>query len=408
MSAAEGGGGARKKPEPVVGDNNHKPPVLKLTSGLTATSKSKLLLPNKQKGPNSGTRANPDQGPSSWATLKTLIEKHVYSRQPSRWDPLSYEGRIDAQFGSSSVTFQVEVVNLFTGDLQDVRFVTRVVDTEIQDPIGCLENGLDIWLKRGRSAEFEAHLESVSKKPSHGLRSGKDALGMAIALCRSVGCKSIKLSDGSHLHCAGSNGNMDDARDNSIPLRKARILSRGTGWYESRGFRSLVELVDPGLYERMVSRLHRISVPTLAACLRQQDGLLRAALVDPGAMARMGIVKYTKTDMSEVVVPSIDDLLSMMSRVSVAHEILIRHSESRKKIKEKITSETLGELVDHLIKANCTMAAKFVKALLPDSRDFVVLKHDADGRPVSPIPHEEAWVYTWRLTNTYTDLVLTL
>ena len=49
-----------------------------------------------------------------------------------------------------------------------------------------------------------------------------------------------------------------------------------------------------------------------------------------------------------------------------------------------------------------------VDALLPDSDEFVCVTKGPDGRDVLQCPLLPAWIYTWRLVSTFTDLTMWL
>jgi sulfur relay (sulfurtransferase) DsrF/TusC family protein len=333
--------------------------------------------------------------------MRQMLAAHMYDRKLGIFAG-NETGRLNVGFRNVHVSFDVDLTKLFTGDLIDVEMVTRLLDPDAPDtphPTGIL-----LHFRRGYDSlvnKCVAELESISKKPSHGLRTGRDALDTAIALCRHVGCSAVNLLDASSIQCAGQQ------QPTAVHLRKALILSRGVGWYESRGFRGIVESLDPVRFRRMVPRLHKIRLVDLLKGLRKHDALLRSSLLDAGAAARMGVIRYHAIpggDEALVVPPTVDDLLDMMSRVSFPLQVL---EEKNLKLGEgALLLGTLGGFVEELMSSDCVTAAKFTDALLPWHGTYVVLRRGPDGRPVEPLPQQDAWVYVWRVFRVNTKLTL--
>jgi hypothetical protein len=187
----------------------------------------------------------------------------------------------------------------------------------------------------------------------------------------------------------------------AVSLRSARILSRGSGWYESKGFRSVIEAIEPRTYARTVGRLHTTPLDRLKAALTSIDAVVRSSLCSgSNGFGSMRIAKYgILTSEPELASPpSIVDVVGVIRSTSVALEILAAMSE-----------KTLGSAVDHLIDRDCVAAGRLVHALLPHKDDaFYVVLSDLEGNPVPPLPMLEAWVFAWRLTSSYPELRLRL
>ena len=329
-----------------------------------------------------------------WAALTRLLGEFMRPLESPRWER---RGQLEVVYGSSRAILQVGVRTMFTGDVESAEFRTVTVDPGAADPPDGFEHAVHMTLARPDGGPAcEAELHAVSKKPSHGVRSGTDAVGMAIALCRLLGCRAVKLYDGSRLGCPEA--------DAPMSLRKARILSRGSGWYESKGFRSVIETLDPGRFRQHVPKLHSLRLRPLMACLEAQDAALRRAVADAPAAARMTVhVHHHDSSKVDVVSPpALKDIVAIIDSVSVALDILRRVAGPRP------GARTLGKVVDDLIARDCKSASQLVDSLLPDTQRFLVLVHGPDGSPVPPLPHLDAWIFTWHVTRAYSDLTLRL
>ena len=71
-------------------------------------------------------------------------------------------------------------------------------------------------------------------------------------------------------------------------------------------------------------------------------------------------------------------------------------------------ARTLGSVVDELLRRDCKSAAQLVDALLPGSKRYLVLVRGPDGSPVPQLPHLDAWVFTWHVTRTFSNLTMRL
>ncbi|GAX86471.1 hypothetical protein CEUSTIGMA_g13881.t1 [Chlamydomonas eustigma] len=318
-----------------------------------------------------------------WAAIKKFIDAHGYEREEN-W----YGGetcKVDVVHGSSRATLVVGCNRLFTGELIKVDVNSTVVAPKAKDPPDAFSHGLSIAFERKEARVCQGYVNLISKKPTHGVRSGNDALGMAIAIGRIFGCIWLELQDASSLPCAGVDG--------SINLRKLRILSKGAGWYESKGFRSIVEALEPGKFAGTVGRLHSIPLKDLLRALRGIDAAARAALCDPPNSHGMRIASYKLNAAEPVVIsgpPSTLDVIAMLQNASAALEAF-----------QKIThASTLGNAVDRLIQKDCMAADRLIHALFPTSA-FKVMLSGPDGGPVEPLPRLEAWVFAWRLVSSF-------
>jgi hypothetical protein len=77
--------------------------------------------------------------------------------------------------------------------------------------------------------EMVGNIFTLCKAPSHGLPSGNEALEYILAFLKSCGTSKVILGDGSAVKCG----------DFDISLKKFRMLTQGTTWYASKGFRPI-------------------------------------------------------------------------------------------------------------------------------------------------------------------------
>ncbi len=322
-----------------------------------------------------------------WGSMQRFIDAHGYACSDDGWGQKTC--KIDVQHGTSRATLDVQFRRLFTGDLLRVDVTSTVVAPKANDPPSGFDAALSMSFKRNDARECGGHVNVISKKPTHGVRSGSDALGIAIALGRLFGCAALELQDASSLPCPGAAGGR-------VALRNARILSRGAGWYESKGFRSLVEALEPGRFKGTVGRLHAIPLKDMLRALRDVDAAARAALCGGDSNKGVRIAKYKKDAAMPGVTekPSTSEVVAVLQRASTALEAL-------EALELGNNGTTLGDAVDRLLKRDCAASDRLVEALLPGSETFDVLLSDPDGKPVEPWPKLEAWVFAWRLLSAY-------
>ena len=344
-----------------------------------------------------------------WGEIRRFLETHGYNRTEPRWGGAGFNCKFRVRRGRSVAVFDAFVSTLLDGELQGVNIETTTTKPASVDPTNSMSHAVKMQFDRKEVRSCTGEIRYISKKPSQGVVSGTDALAIAIAIGRRFGCGTLELYDASSLPCEGK----------AIGLRAARILSRGAGWYESKGFRSLIEALEPNKYAKTVARLHTIPVDDLVASLSSIDRAVRSALCASSSAAdgssrfgRMAIAKYDMSSSTPKVVSGADlsttDVFSAMQSSSVALEELVRTSAKNKK-----KNATLGDAMDALLRTNCASAGRMVTALLPyaggnSSDAFVVVTRGPSGDPVAPLPMLEAWVFAWRLLKSYGDLRLTL
>jgi hypothetical protein len=281
---------------------------------------------------------------------------------------------------------------------------TTLRDASRQDPKTAYSQGLRLFFElrvESGSAYLSGNVHLLSAKPSHGVMRGTDALQTAVALARWFGARGLELQDMSRRACPSGKG--------TLLLRRTRILSKGQGWYESQGFRSVVEILEPGVFQKQVPLLHRMSVETLRQALQAAFDALQDAIVHHRthqSFGRLTILEYERHVESPTVhgppkaaskAVTMDTLVSAMRQVSTPATAL------------RTRSGPLGEVIDRLIEEDCATASEVVEGLLPDTTEFRVVSRDVAGRDiVPPLPQLAAWVYTWRVVNGFPDMYMDL
>jgi hypothetical protein len=305
-------------------------------------------------------------------------------------------GILDIKFGKTIVKLEMRLNYILTGDLRQVIAETMVTRLGVQDPIGAYRKAIVMTFFRPNSnaKKMSIELGILSKKPSHGVATGTDALNIVVALAKHLNCKVVILTDASTVECG---------LNKSYSLRQARILSKGAGWYESKGFKSLIESLHPRQYNANVPKLHGIPLKELVQVLGHIDAALRAIILDRKSIKRCKVIKYTTGDLGpKLINATFKDIIEIVNHVSVPLDIISSNSNS------KDLKGTLGAFIDRMIGHDCAIAADIVNALLPYSSEYVELKTLPDGSDAPTLPHHDAWVFTWKLTKTYPELTLTV
>ena len=296
-------------------------------------------------------------------------------------------GLLDIAFGKSQATFDVQINFLFTGDVLSVDMDSTVRKPTVKDPAHGFPVGLSMSFTRTGPSETSsaasadqmfASIHLVSKKPSHGIMSGTDAISIAIHLSRYFRCQAIEIYDASHIHC--------DSEKN-YSLRKARILSKGSGWYESKGFRSIIEVLHPKTFQKTVGQLHTIPTDVLIEHFEGIDAIVRTCIVKRSAVKGLVVKRYGAVGDCEEGQATARDLAHLVGSVSTSLEILEKHKDKK----------TVGDVMDHVMAKDCKTAADLVSSLLPQSSHFIVLQRKPDGSEAPKMPMESAWIFAWRL-----------
>jgi hypothetical protein len=316
-----------------------------------------------------------------WAEIDQMLGKYAKNVGMTMWQ--SSEFRMPVKFGKSRAVLKVEVDRFFTGAIKSLRIESTVVRPTAKDPTG-FDYAVSIRIDRGHlesATECRAYIDYISKKPSHGVFSGGDAIGIALGICRLIRCDTVEVSDASSLPCGTE----------KVSLRRFRILSRGSGWYESKGFKSAAEVLGSAAYRRTIAKLHKLPLPQLIEKMTGIDAIVRSAIASPDrdVVRRMVVAKHDMTTEQPELIspPSVEHLASILANVSVALEVM-RDS--------KATIGTLGALMDRVMAADCLKARALVNALLPWEDVYFVIMVGPDGRPAPKLPQLKAWLFAWR------------
>lgn len=95
----------------------------------------------------------------------------------------------------------------------------------------------------------KANINSIMKKPSHGIPSGKYGISLALRLCDLTNVLKVRLYDASTIRCKGTHGS-------DVDLRLYRLLKKGQGWYDSYGFAPDVRLIKTHLKNVQSMTIH--------------------------------------------------------------------------------------------------------------------------------------------------------
>lgn len=317
---------------------------------------------------------------STWTALRAFFKKYSYLAQ-HEWSPYRGTHEIRAKFQGRDVLLSLGFDQAIGGEVtQAIVYTAEVAPGEL-DPANGFDVALRIEWNRADHPEGEAYIGLISAKPSHGVPTGDGAVQLATTLCRLVNTKTARLRDASHKACAGTG--------DELPLRRARILSKGSGWYESMHFRSLLEAIEPALFAKHVPALRSIRTTELIRVCEAWDGLLRRAILNKSLDEGKLRARLYEADGAEPSVRAItlQEGIALLLRMATASRLL---SDARQ--------PTLGETMEHLVDADCAAAAKLVAALLPSTdatSEFVVQL--TDGRRTVALPKHESWGYTWHL-----------
>lgn len=303
------------------------------------------------------------------------------------------------RFKGRPVVFEVIAFRLFTGELKEINLRTTVTRPKLANPLEPFDHAIRMEIHRGTMSATAvraavAYLGTISKKPSHGLDSGSDSLELALRLCRALGCSNVSLFDASHLPCSVKHANVN------VPLRAARILARGSGWYESRGFHSLLEDLNPAQHRLLVDRLHRLPLKDLTKNLADIDRSLRQAILAP-SLAKTSIQVHDQmSEKFSTRTATVADIVAIMGSVSVALGVM-QDGKPESSSKSSSKPRTLGAFMDSLVVGErCEDASRFIRALLDGQEDgkvMTMLLKDADGAPVPQLLEKDSWLYVWRL-----------
>jgi hypothetical protein len=226
-------------------------------------------------------------------------------------------------------------------------------------------------------------IQSIVKKPSHGIPSGTFAIDMIIEMSRILGMKTLTLTDISQISCD---------KFTTVSLRKLRILTKSTGWYESKGFKSQEEIYNTANFKKHVHKIHTFPLARFIDNVSAMDVLVRKGIIDRTPM--YGDV-YTKKGVT--------------SRELTAKEVVgVFNFTSVLLASLKPTHKTLGSAVQHLMTAKkCTELESVIDAILPNSTTFVVLTRVGDAK-VPEWKDTESIIFTWRMLESYQSLTKTM
>jgi hypothetical protein len=316
-------------------------------------------------------RKNPDAKADPWLALDQMIDKYAHT---------DADGRVTMQIRSGPHIVKMEVVTdrSMTNHILSVRMYTLPdPKSTLRDPHNSYEYALYITWDRSEHPDGDAYINIISAKPSHNVPTGTDAIKLAVALCQHVNSPGASLYDASSKACG---------EDGEVSIRPTRMLSQGEGWYESKGFHSVLENIEPKVFQRHVQGLRSIKVSKMLDAVNSWDSLIRSALIshelDEGRVK--GVVHDRNSKPAERAL-TLSEGITLLQDLSTIHESL----------KSVPGKSTLGEVIDELNRSDCKQAGKLVTALLPEGEQGVFV--ELRGKSVKPWPSMTSWIYTWRV-----------
>lgn len=301
------------------------------------------------------------------------------------------DGRVTLQVrsGSHIVRMRVQTDRSMTNHILSVHMHTLPdVKSALRDPHNSYDYALYITWDRSDNPNGEGYIDIISAKPSHNVPTGTEAIKLAVALCKHVNSPGASLHDASSKACG---------EDGEVSIRPMRMLSRGQGWYESKGFHSILENIEPKVFHRHVQGLRSIKIAQMLEAVRSWDSMIRNALIshelDEGMVK--GVVHDRNSKPTERPL-TLSEGITLLQDLSTIQESL----------KTVPGNSTLGSVIDKLSHADCKKAGKLVTALLPErSRGIFV---ELRGQSIKPWPSMTSWIYTWRVLQARPSLYIRL
>lgn len=371
-------------------------------------SKSKNAGDAKKKKPALvlGEDGTGSSGGSTWDRIRKFVDDHVWqvTKDKSMDDgyrlysaPTFYA---NIMFDRKMVLFAIRLRRTLGGEIRTFELETRNPSMDLTEPtIRSLDQcAISLYFNRIDRTDSDVHIDRIAASPKHNIARGQQALRMAVALCKFFGAKRARLFDSSHLPCKRVNGKGDDDNNTnsyyyqsqkSVPLRPLRILTKGEGWYESHGFRSIEQILEPIVYRNHVSALHTVDMSQLEAALQQRDVALRRSILERTEVIGQGDVDGDG-GISEPKQLELRDVMQIVERNSQLLDLL---DELRPR---GLIKATVGKTVTAVLKADCLKAVALVKELLPRRMAFV---ETIGGTPITPRPAEASWRYVESLSD---------
>jgi len=402
---------------------------------------------------DASTLQSAKKGSDPWKRISVFLDVHGTNkeRHVRAGGYTSESCSVRMKYKGHILAFNVRCERLPTGPLESVNFKTTVVKPGLVNPSEVFDYAISMEMARTfldvesstLKSGAKASISYISKKPSHGVTSGSDALDLAIRLARHFGCTSAELYDASQVACTqksknqksnkpeknSHNSNSTQGVDTmvvdafhhspptttSVSLRTARLLTKGNGWYESKGFHSMAEASDPVRHRQLVGKLHRLKVADLVKNFTQIVDAAQEAMFSTSR--RKAKVAYNFKNVyngGEVRAATTGDLAALLLSFGTARDLLEDFASSHDAAPRR--RATLSDAVAFWLERDCGTASAFFTALLPHAYGFmaestpyrVLLTRSGTGDPV-PQPLElDSWLYAWRLLSSDASMHMAL
>ena len=341
-----------------------------------STHKSKLSKVRTTKGKPLPVSRITKLGKTPWERMGRLVDDYA-DRGGELW--LGHKGR--------SVLFRINVFRRVAAHIATAvtsYSMKTLPSSAVRDPPHGFEH---VSFGSDSDDVFDIHL--ITAKPSHNIPNGTYAISLAIAVGKGLGYRRAKLHDSSHINCRETS--------DFISLRRVMMLSKGLGWYESKGFKSEVESVRPTWVSTNAARIRGIGRAEALRHYRAVASVIRDAILRQPPSARAATKARTQYGRPRqnahagrltVEVYRADHGPAVTTVSSMDRDLLaaLRSAETAVMHLSKSSAMTLGAVVAEL-KDDCKSLSELVYAIMPEEHLITPLT-DSGGAPFK----RPAWV----------------
>ncbi len=247
--------------------------------------------------------------------------------------------------------------------------------------------GLSIRMQRTGVDDVAANVDTLEAIHDHNIPNAQYAVKMVTAILAYFGFRTATFRDHARLTCDQAIGDegpsmelWDDDKSSGgnaiVPMCSYRILTKGEGWYEAYGLRSLAQLLEPEMHKACMSALPTTDVAEIVACTVQLQAAVSKAIVDKSIVTGTSIKAVSRS--REPYSLPIRETTTVLQWTS---QLLVSLDGCRGKVKD---------VVESIFREDCEKGVELVNLLFRKRTIFV----DAiDGVPVSKWPQEQAWMY---------------
>lgn len=315
-----------------------------------------------------------------WDRIAAFLDKYAWVEPHYTSDEAWF---VSVKHRKSRVVFNAIIERLASGQLASLTLRSC-------DPSDLFDTSNDdMFLKFERTCSdphgVKCTIENLAENPSHGVPRAEDALSLAVAIFQHFGASRIMAQDQYSVRtfCNGDRRMYRRNKPMFIPLNWLNILTKGSSWYEARGFQCVEGTVDPVGHAAKVSALRIVPMEQLIDSLTEADTVLRRAVLERVDAGESG---ESKEDVSRIfeVLKRLSEFLDLVADLR-ARDMLRR-----------TVSATILEVMRH----ECTLAAQFVDVLMSFELQTM---HERFGEHLSlpDRPAEESWRYVWALPSNW-------